>query len=125
LLQQWHPQSSAPVDLVSHVSQHFLLPVFNICGSFILCPSQKNHYNFKQVIKYSVLYSKIASCERNTVKNTWPSAIITKTWYWPPLSSTIVMAISIIGANEVGPEMNSILPRILLVYVVSNVIFFI
>jgi len=35
------------------------------------------------------------------------------------------MAISIIGANEVGPEMNSILPRILLVYVVSNVIFFI
>jgi hypothetical protein len=37
------------------------------------------------------------------VKVTCPSAIISKTWYWPPLFSTIVMAISIIGANEVGP----------------------
>lgn len=34
---------------------------------------------------------------------TCPSAIITKTWYWPPLCSTIVMAISIIGAKDVGP----------------------
>lgn len=36
-------------------------------------------------------------------QNTCPSAIINKTWYWPPLSSTMVIAISIIGANEVGP----------------------
>lgn len=34
---------------------------------------------------------------------TCPSAIITNTWYWPLLCSTIVIAISIIGANEVGP----------------------
>jgi hypothetical protein len=37
------------------------------------------------------------------IRCTWPSAIINKTWYWPPLFSTIVIAISIIGANEVGP----------------------
>jgi len=26
-----------------------------------------------------------------------------RTWYWPPLSSTIVMALSMIGAKDVGP----------------------
>jgi hypothetical protein len=34
---------------------------------------------------------------------TCPSAIISKTWYWPPLCSTIVIAISMTGAKDVGP----------------------
>jgi hypothetical protein len=36
-------------------------------------------------------------------EQTCPSAIISKTWYWPPLLSTIPIAVSMIGANEVGP----------------------
>lgn len=34
---------------------------------------------------------------------TCPSAIMRRTWYCPPLSSTIVMAFSIMGAKDVGP----------------------
>jgi len=37
---------------------------------------------------------------------TCPSAIINRTWYWPPLCSTMVIAISIIGAKDVGPVQN-------------------
>jgi hypothetical protein len=36
-------------------------------------------------------------------QSTCPSAIISKTWYWPPLCSTIVIAISMRGAKDVGP----------------------
>lgn len=34
---------------------------------------------------------------------TCPSAMITRTWYCPLLFSTMSIAASIIGANEVGP----------------------
>jgi hypothetical protein len=44
----------------------------------------------------------VNSKEKKNV-NTCPSAIISKTWYCPPLCSTIVMAISITGAKDVGP----------------------
>lgn len=45
--------------------------------------------------------------------HTCPSAIITSTWYWPVLCSTIVIAISIMGANEVGPEIHNVNTQIL------------
>jgi hypothetical protein len=44
----------------------------------------------------------VNSKEKKNV-NTCPSAIISKTWYCPPPCSTIVMAISITGAKDVGP----------------------
>ena len=37
------------------------------------------------------------------VSPTCPSAIMTRTWYCPLLFSTMSIAASIIGANEVGP----------------------
>lgn len=51
----------------------------------------------------SYFYVKIFIMTKISRRVTCPSAIITKTWYWPPLCSTTVMAISIIGANDVGP----------------------
>lgn len=40
---------------------------------------------------------------RSTLLVTWPSAMMTRTWYCPPLSSTMRMAASMMGANDVGP----------------------
>ena len=47
----------------------------------------------KQVMSIIVLYI----C-------TWPSAIISKTWYCPPFCTTMSMAASMIGAKDVGPR---------------------
>lgn len=52
-----------------------------------------------QVLRFNLLYLL------NLV--TWPSAIISKTWYWPPLFSTIVVAISMMGAKDVGPTIRA------------------
>ena len=41
--------------------------------------------------------------EYNRDLRTCPSAITTRTWYCPPLFSTMSIAASMIGANEVGP----------------------
>lgn len=39
----------------------------------------------------------------STLLVTWPSAIMRRTWYWPPVLSTMLIAVSIIGAKDVGP----------------------
>jgi len=39
----------------------------------------------------------------NGILNTCPSAIITRTWYWPPLASTMSIEASTTGAKDVGP----------------------
>ena len=69
-------------------------------------------------IKLSLLIDRQSSCpfalkktgDWNKGKNkmimcspTCPSAIIRRTWYWPPVLSTIPIAVSIIGAKDVGP----------------------
>lgn len=59
------------------------------------------------IISWRILQTRnYIDCNRNwkwVRKQTCPSAIISKTWYWPPLLSTIPIAVSMIGANEVGP----------------------
>lgn len=54
-------------------------------------------------LNYSAIKQWKLKSSRNGDESTWPSAIISNTWYWPPLCSTIVIAISIMGANDVGP----------------------
>lgn len=59
---------------------------------FSACHTKKTNPHIRN---YNLLFSMWNS--------TCPSAIISKTWYWPPLCSTIVIAISMTGANDVGP----------------------
>ena len=65
------------------------------------CSSSQYYKYVLSVAFYPSAYSTRWFSDKR--QNTCPSAIITKTWYWPPLCSTMVMAISITGANEVGP----------------------
>lgn len=61
-----------------------------------------NWYNSHNQQKNSI----ISNQKEQTLDKRWytcPSAIINKTWYCPPLCSTMDMAISIIGAKDVGP----------------------
>lgn len=61
-----------------------IISVFKVCSSW-------------SGVSYKLLQRK------EQRQGTCPSAIINNTWYWPTLCSTIVMAISMTGANDVGP----------------------
>ena len=56
-----------------------------------------NLYKQKTVMLNKNMWENIVGREEFQVQ-TWPSAIITNTWYWPPLFSTMSIATSTTGA---------------------------
>lgn len=99
LLLQLHPLFFVPVDSIDHAQyQHCGLPVQKTANKMNVVTTDPKFKHGGQQIDLCT-FSLV-----NKQQNTCPSAMINRTWYCPPLCSTIVIAISMTGAKDVGPE---------------------